>query len=92
MANLNLYRASSNWYMRIVRPKDRLVWDYTAGGLSSGPGWGSSYVVLTFNSHIGGYPIDLPNLPNGVYDLLYYNAASPGPGDEVLFGQEWTVL
>lgn len=92
MANLNLYRPSSNWYMRIVRFDDELVWDFTAGALSSGPGWGNSYVVLTFNSHIGGHPVDLPGLPKGKYDLLYYDAASPDPSDEVLFGQEWVVL
>lgn len=92
MANYGFYRASSNWYMRIVRLTDKLVWDFTAGALSSGPGWGNSYVVLTFNSHMGGHPIDLPNLPKGRYDLLFYNAVSPSVSDEVKFGDNWVVL
>lgn len=92
MANFNFYRVSANWYMRIVRPNDSLVWDFTAGALSAGPGWGDSYTVLTFSAHLGGHPINLPDLPKGRYELLYYDAAVPAEGDEVLYGEYWNVL
>lgn len=92
MANFNLYRVSANWYMRIVRPNDSLVFDFTANALSAGLSYGDSYQVQVFSDHIGGHPINLPVLPKGRYELLFYDAAAPAVGDEVLYGRYWNIL
>ncbi len=81
------YRGSSNWYMRIVHVKTGKVWDYLVGALSATVVWVNSYTVLTFSVTIGGHVVEMPvGLPDGRYDLLFYNAASPSSSDTLEVG------
>ena len=84
-----LHRPQENWYMRVVRPLDSYVYDADAGVVAEAPSWANSIVVLTWNTATSGYPITVPVLPDGNYDLLFYNAASPAAVDEVLYGREY---
>lgn len=92
MSGFNFYRAQDNWYLRIVRQSDNAIWDETAGAISLGPSYVDSVIVLVWNTLAECYVVDLPDLPVDEYDLLFYNAASPASGDEVLYGQEYNRL
>lgn len=88
MANFNLYRPDTNWYMRIVRPSDGFVYDTDAAAMAAAPTWANSVVSLTFSAAINGYPITIPaGVPDGNYELQFYDAAVPAEGDEVLYGE-----
>ena len=89
MATFNFYRAQANWYIRIVRPLDGHVYDVNAGAFAAAPTWANSVVVLTWSTGPNCYPVTVPTLPNGNYDLLFYNASPPAAGDEVLWGKEY---
>ncbi len=89
MATFNLYRPQENWYMRIVRPLDGYIYDVNAGAMAVAPSWANSVVALSWSTVPNCYPVNVPTLPNGTYDLLFYNEVSPAEGDEVLYGQEY---
>ena len=70
MVDFILYRAQANWYMRIIRMEDQAVYDSAAGAMSMGPSWADSVITLAWNSIIGGYEVDLPDVPaGGEYDI-----------------------
>ena len=89
MATFNFYRSQENWYMRIVRPLDGQIYDANAVAMAAAPSWANSVVTLVWDTATNCYPVNVPTLPNGRYDLLFYNAASPAAGDEVKYGQEY---
>ncbi len=89
MANFTLCRTQANWYMRIVRPSDGYAYDADAAAMAAAPTWANSVISLTWNTVLNGYPITVPTLPDGVYELQFYNAASPAEGDEVLYGKDY---
>jgi len=85
MYHFNLYKAESNWYMRLVHVASGKIWDNTNNILADNPAWSNTAIALTFNSYIGGHPITLPSdLPQGDYDVLFYDAATPASSDAVL--------
>ncbi len=92
MANFNFYRAEANWYIRIIRQDDNAVYDNAAGAFAAAPTWANSSIVLTWNAVIEGYPVVLPELAPSVYDIVFYDNATPASGDIVEYGQEWSVL
>jgi len=91
MIHFNFYRPESNFYMRLVHVASGKVWDDFLDILSDDPEiiWVNSAIVLSYSSVIGGYPITLPNrLPQGDYDVLFYESATPQESDEVVTGKK----
>jgi hypothetical protein len=79
---LNVYNNYSNFYYRIVAVEDKKVWDETNGVLSATTTYGNSDIAVTVDQVVGGYPIDLPaGLPQGEYDFLWYDSATPAYTD-----------
>jgi len=96
MADFNIYRSLTSPYIRLVRHGDGKVYDAAAEEVGAATSWSNSALSLTISSVIGGYPVSLdalaPGLPNGEYDFLLYDNASPADSDEVVLGKRirWT--
>lgn len=73
----NVYGSYSNFYYRLVRFEDKLVWDNSNSVLSAAPTFSNTCIAVTIDQYVGGFPIDLPStLPNGEYDFIYYDSAT----------------
>ena len=92
MMKFYLYREQTNWYMRIVRLMDGAIYDRIAGALSMGPGWAASAIALVWDANIGGYIVEVPQLPPEDYDLLFYESASPASSDVVKYGEYYSKV
>ncbi len=93
MADFIFFRASDNWYMRIVDIAKEQVWDKAAGAVSASTTRANSAITLDYSAVLGGHPVTLPaSLPAGEYYLLFYNAATPADGDAVQVGKvaQWS--
>ena len=91
MATFNFYRPEDNWYVRIVRASDGFIWDQNGGVMAASPSWANSILTMSWDSTIKAYPVNVPTLPLGDYDILFYNAVSPADTDEIQYGQEYSV-
>ena len=86
-----LYGGYQNPYLRAVRITDGLVFDVAAGQLSLSPNWADTAIQLgTKNAIVNGWPVDLPELPYGAYDLQLYDSASPSESDAMIAG--WRLV
>lgn len=86
-----LYGNYHNPYLRIVRISDGLVYDMTADQLAASPAWQDTALSLGGkDAAINGWPVDLPDLPNGVYDLQLYDALAPSEADAMIGG--WRLI
>lgn len=92
MASFNFYRVEANWYIRIIRVSDNAVYDAVAGAFDAAPTWAASAITLTWDAVIEGYPVNMPVLAVGDYDIVFYDNLVPASGDEVLYGQDWRVV
>lgn len=86
-----LYGSYQNPYLRAVRVSDGLVFDLTAGQLTQSPAWDDTVISLgAKNAVISGWPVDLPDLPNGAYDLQLYDSDEPADSDAMVAG--WRLV
>ena len=86
-----LYGSYQNPYLRAVRISDGLVWDVAAGQLAQSPDWEDTALSLDSKDvAINGWPVDLPELPAGAYDLQLYDAAAPSSSDAMIAG--WRLV
>lgn len=91
MAAFNLYGKYLNPYLRIVRITDSKVFDVTTGVLAQSPVWADSAIVLgAKNAVVNGWPVTLPDLPNGSYDIQLYDSAAPSNADAMIAG--WRLI
>jgi hypothetical protein len=80
-----LYGSYQNPYLRAVRISDGLVWDQAAGQLSQAPAWADTVISLgAKNASIKGWPVGLPDLPKGSYDLQLFDSANPSDVDAMV--------
>jgi nitrogen fixation protein len=86
-----LYGSYKNPYLRAVRITDGLVFDVTAGQLAQAPAWGDTVISLgAKNAPVNGWPVNLPDLPAGAYDLQLYDSAAPSEADAMIAG--WRLV
>lgn len=86
-----LYGSYQNPYLRAVRISDGFVFDVAAGQLAQSPAWADTAIQLgAKNIVINGWPVDLPELPYGAYDLQLYDAAVPSQSDAMIAG--WRLV
>lgn len=85
--DLIIYQTLTNPYARLVEPATGCQADIANSVLSRVATWGDTDIALSKDANIGGIPITIPTwLPEGVYDLLIYDAASPAAADVVKVG------
>jgi hypothetical protein len=86
------YTPLVNPVVRFVRVIDALVWDNVAQEGSFTTAWADSAISYPKNAVAGGIPINIPNLPAGDWDALFYDSASPADTDPLDFAKriEWT--
>ncbi len=87
--DLVIYRKMTNPYVRFVLFNAGQIWDVANSELSATPTYGDTDVQLTAdNTYIGGTPVKIPlNLPAGVWDMLFYDAATPAVTDDVIIAK-----
>ena len=87
--DLIVYRKMTNPYSRYIQVNTGLIWDVAAVALAAAPTYGNTDVQHTAdNTYIGGTPIKIPaNLPNGDYDMVIYDAATPAVADVPVIGK-----
>lgn len=86
--DLILYVQLTNPVVRFVRVADGMIWDNVAGALAAAPTYADTAISLTLSTAIGGCPVTIPAaLPEGDYDMLFYDAASPAYTDAVSVGK-----
>jgi hypothetical protein len=86
-----LYGSYQTPYLRAVRVSDGQVFDLAAGQLAKTPAWADTAIQLgAKNAVINGWPVDLPDLPNGIYDLQLYDAQEPSSTDAMIAG--WRLV
>ena len=80
--------STANAYARIVSLSPLQVWDDDSDALADSPTWTNSAITLTHDSDVGGFPFAFPDdLPDGKYDVVFYENASPDDADEVKYGE-----
>jgi len=94
MANFNfiLYEALTNPAVRFVRVGDGWQWDDTNEVMAFTPTYADTAITLAENANINGIPVKVPaGLPSGVYNMIFYDAASPANSDAYskLYRIEW---
>lgn len=86
-----LYGQYQNPYLRFVRVCDGLVFNQTIGSLVAEPAWSDSAVSLgAKNTHVNGWPVSIPALLNGSYDIQLYDSQFPAQTDEMITG--WRLI
>jgi hypothetical protein len=86
-----LYGQYQNPYLRFVRVCDGFVFDRVAATLTAEPTWGDSAVSLgAKNPSINGWPVMIPGLPNGSFDMQLYDSDLPAQTDEMITG--WRLI
>ena len=86
-----LYGKYQNPYFRAIRISDGKVWDTASGELSPSPSWADTVISLgAKNTVIKGWPVDLPSLPRGSYDLQLFDSDAPSQTDEMVAG--WRLV
>jgi hypothetical protein len=79
----------TNPYVRFIKQQNNHVWDNNAGALAASPTYANSAIAISKNNGVNGWAITIPTaLPNGTYDVLVYNNATPANTDVVKFGAE----
>lgn len=87
--------SNANLYYRIYDTRDNVMWDTSlnagAGGFAA-PGsvtWSNSAISCTDSrTTVGGWLVAIPaTLPDGGYDIVFYNNATPASSDTVLLGR-----
>ena len=88
-----VYAILTNPVVRYVRVADGQIWDGSTLLLARAPTYANTAIALTRNTSINGIPVTIPTtLPDGEYDMLFYDSASPAETDTVSLGKRiaWT--
>lgn len=88
-----LYRATGfDYYFRIVRKLDGIIYDNDSDELAAAPSWANSAIAMPEVSDKGQYPITIPDdVPAGNYDVVVYVGAAPANTDEREIGLDLRV-
>lgn len=81
-------KSLSNPYLRYIRISDGAIWDTVTASLSTSTSWADSAQSLSLVSGTKKYGWEIPNLPDGLYDVQLYDGASPADTDELISSEQ----